>query len=153
MLRLKWNDLLIQDITSEQFREWVLPWTGIVSGSVAPVFLSKFGCWFLHRPEGHVEMLDVFTGEMRRMADHYDDFVRQLNEQRWQETFLCSELVFQLHQAGKIPGAGECYALIPHPALGGPSPMAGGQVDSKFVMVMSVRIWQSICAQSLGVGD
>jgi hypothetical protein len=27
-------------------------------------FMSKFGTWFLRRPEGHVEMLDVSTGEV-----------------------------------------------------------------------------------------
>lgn len=26
--------------------------------------MSQLGFWFLRRPEGHVEMLDVFTGQV-----------------------------------------------------------------------------------------
>jgi hypothetical protein len=152
MSRLTWDDLLIQDITSEQFRDWLSPWAAVVTGRVAPAFMSKFGFWFLRRPEGHVEMLDVFRGQVERMADTYDDFIREVNEQWWHEAYLFSELVFQLHQAGKVPGAGQCYALAPHPALGGPNPSAGDAIDPKFVMVTDVIVWQSICAQSLGVG-
>ena len=111
MSRLTWDDLLLQDITPEQFRDWISPWTGVVNGRVAPAFMSKFGFWFLRRPEGHVEMLDVFTGQVERMADTYDDFIREVNEQWWHETYLFSELVFQLHQANKVPGPGQCYAL------------------------------------------
>src|SRR5689334_8679016 len=97
MSRLTWADLLIEDITPDQFRDWLAPWSGVVTGRVAPAFLSKFGFWFLRRPEGHVEMLDVFTGRLQRVADGQDEFVRDVNEQWWQEAYLLSELVFQLH--------------------------------------------------------
>jgi hypothetical protein len=49
MSRLTWDDLLVQDITPEQFRDWLSPWTGVVTGRVAPAFMSKFGFWFLRR--------------------------------------------------------------------------------------------------------
>jgi hypothetical protein len=152
MSRLTWPDLLIEDISPDQFRDWLSPWQGIVVGRVAPAFMNKFGFWFLRRPEGHVEMLDVFTGQLLRAADAYEQFVTEVNEQWWQEAYLLSELVFQLHQADKSPGPGQCYALCPHPALGGPNPANGEAVDPQFVMVMDVVVWQSLCAQSLGVG-
>jgi hypothetical protein len=150
--RLTWDDLLVQDITPDQFRDWLSPWTGVVTGRVAPAFMSKFGSWFLRRPEGHIEMLDVLTGQIERMAETYDGFMREVNEQWWHETFLFSKLVFELHAVGKVPGPGQCYALAPHPALGGPNPNSGDAIDPKFVMVTDVIVWQSICAQSLGVG-
>jgi hypothetical protein len=153
MTRLTWDDLLVQNIAPEQFRDWLSPWTGVVAGRVAPAFMSKFGSWFLCRPEGHVEMLDVLTGQIERMADTYDDFMREVNEQWWHETFLFSKLVFELHAVEKIPGPGQCYALAPHPALGGPNPNSGDVIDPKFVMVTDVIVWQSICAQSLGAGQ
>lgn len=152
MSRLTWDDLMIQDISPDQFREWIAPWAGVVTGLVSPAFMSKFGCWFLRRPEGHVDMLDVFTGQIERMADSYEAFVREVNEQWWHETHLLTELVYQLHQAGKVPGPGQCYALAPHPVLGGPNPANGDAIDPKFVMIMDVVVWQSICAQVLGVG-
>lgn len=150
MIQLTWADLLIDDMTAEQFAEWLDPWSGIVTGVVAPGFVSKFGFWFLRRPEGHVEMLDVFTGQLHRAADTYDDFMREVNERWRQEVYLCSELIFQLHVSGKVAGPGQCYALAPHPALGGPNPHNGDPVDHKFVMVMDVAVWQSICATMVG---
>jgi hypothetical protein len=106
-----------------------------VVGRVGPAFASKFGFLFLRRPEGQVEMLDVFTGQLTQ-----------------QEVYLLSEVVYQLHQAGKVPGPGQCYALCPHPALGSPNPANGEAIDPRFVMVMDMPVWQSLCAQALGVG-
>ena len=117
MSKLAWPDLIIDDISPDQFRDWLAPWAGIVVGRVSPLFLNKFGFFFLRRPEGHVEVLDVFTGQLDRAADSYDNFVREVNEEWWQEVYLLSELVFQLRAAGKVPGPGQCYALGPHPAL------------------------------------
>jgi len=153
MPRLTWDDLLVQEMTADQFRDWMSPWFGVISGRMAPAFMSKFGSWFLRRPGGHVEMLDVLTGQVERVADSYEVFMREVNEQWWRETYLFSELVYQLHEAGKAPGPGQCYALAPHPALGGPNPANGDAIDPRFVMVSDVLVWQSICAQSLGVGQ
>ena len=66
--------------------------------------------------------------------------------------YLLSELVLRLHEAGKVPGPGQCYALAPPPALGGPNPANGEAVDPRFVLVVDVAVWQSICAQSVGLG-
>jgi hypothetical protein len=152
MSRLTWPDLLIEDITPEQFRHWLAPWAGTVVGRVGPAFANKFGFLFLRRPEGPVEMLDVFTGQLTQVADTYGAFVREVNEQWWQEVYLLSEVVYQLHQAGKVPGPGQCYALCPHPALGSPNPANGEAIDPRFVMVMDMTVWQSLCAQALGIG-
>ena len=153
MSKLTWDDLVIQDISPEQFRDWFSPWNGVVTGRVAPAFMSKFGLWFLRRPEGHVEILDVISGELSRIADSYEDFIKEVNQQWWQETLLFSKLVLQLHQEEKIPGPGQCYALAPHPALGGPNPFAGDAIDPSFVMVTDIIVWQSFCAQTHGLGQ
>src|SRR5215212_3983138 len=88
MRRLTWPDLIIEDMTAGQFEDWLAPWAGVVTGVIAPAFLSKFGWWFLRRPEGHVDMLDVFAGQLQRVAETYDAFVRDVNEQWWQEVYL-----------------------------------------------------------------
>src|SRR5437879_6084827 len=124
-MALTWNDLIIEEVTPEQFQQWLEPWASAIGGVVAPAFMSKFGTWFLRRPEGHVEMLDVSTGTVHRMADTDEDFVAEVNQQWWQEIYLLSELVLRLHGVGKVPGPGQCYALAPHPALGGPNPLNG----------------------------
>jgi hypothetical protein len=152
-VRLTWADLLIEDITPGDFQQWMEPWTGLIAGQVAPAFMSKFGTWFLRRPEGHVEMLDVFTGAVERMADSYEAFIAEVNQQWWQEVYLLSELVFKLHEAGKVPAPNECYALAPHPALGGPNPMLDQAVDPRFVMVVDIKVWQLLCAQAVRGGQ
>jgi hypothetical protein len=151
MSKLTWTDLLIEDITPDQFHAWIAPWGGVVAGTVAPAFLNRFGSWFLRRPAGAVEMLDIFTGKLQQVADSYEGFVRDVNEQWWQEVYLLSELVLHLHEAGKVPGPGQCYAIAPHPALGGPNPANGDDIDPRFVQVMDVPLWQGLCAQFLGV--
>lgn len=108
--------------------------------------------WHLVSPPargGEVEMLDVFTGKVSRVTDTYDGFVAEVNDRAWQEVYLLSELVFRLHQEGKVAGPGQCFALAPHPALGGPNPLAGDPVDPRFVMVMDIGIWQNLCIQSV----
>jgi hypothetical protein len=151
MTKLTWADLIIEDISPEQFRDWMAPWNGLVVGRIAPAFMTKFGLWFLRRPEGNVEMLDVLNGTVSRVNDTFDDFVRDINERGWQEANLFSDLVLQLHNVGKIPGPNQCFALAPHPALGGPNPMNGDIINPQLVMVMDIPVWQSICAQSIGL--
>jgi hypothetical protein len=148
-VRLTWADLLIEEIATDDFRRWMSVWEGIISGPVAPALMNKFGTWFLRRPEGHVEMLDVLTGSVERIAESYEAFVADVNEQWWQEAYLLSELVFQLHETGKIPGPGQCYALAPHPAVGGPNPMLDQSIDPRFVMLMDIGVWQSLCSHSV----
>ena len=146
-MKLIWDDLLIQDFGDANFARWMQNWSGVVSGPIAPAFMNKFGVWFLHRPEGAVEMLDVFTGQVERIASSHDEFVANVNDWSWQEIYLLSKHVLALHEAGKIPGTGECYAIAPHPALGGPNPLAGDPVDPQLVMTMQIGAWQSICSQ------
>jgi hypothetical protein len=146
-MALDWTDLLIDDVSAEDFERWTGEWNWLIEGRLAPAFMNKFGCWFLRRPEGHVEMLDVFTGTVERIADSFDEFIAQVNERSWQEVYLLSELVLRLHQAEKIPGPGQCYALAPHPALGGPDPMQDQTVDPRFVMIMEIGLWQSLCSR------
>jgi hypothetical protein len=66
--------------------------------------------------------------------------------------YLLSELVYRLHEAGKVPGPGQCYALAPHPALGGPNPMLDEAIDLRFVMIMDIGVWESLCAQAVRGG-
>ncbi len=92
-------------------------------------------------------MLNVLSGELVQIAKSNEEFVACVNQREWQEAYLLSELVFQLHEVGKVPGAGQCYALAPHPAIGGPNPFFGERIDPRFVTVMDVVVWQGICAQ------
>jgi hypothetical protein len=148
-MRLTWEDLLIQP---DAF-DWpaVLgEWSDFVTGRVRPVFLNRFGGWFLERASGEVICFDILSGDIEVMAPSRDAFTAEVNRQAWQEALLCSKLVAQLHQHGMKPGPAECYAINPHPAIGGPNPWSVDTIDPARVQVMSVRVWQSLCRQILG---
>jgi hypothetical protein len=70
-MRLGWPDLLIE-LPPEEVGPLLEPWAWKVEGRVAPIFLNKFGAWFLLRPAGHVDMLDVCSGELSVAAESYE---------------------------------------------------------------------------------
>jgi len=147
-MRLGWPDLIIE-LTPEE-SDLLAPWSWMIQSRAAPIFLNKFGSWFLMRPAGHIEMLDVLSGNVSMAAPSYEAFKSMVNDRSWQERHLLSRLVFDLHEVGKVPARNECYAIAPHPAVGGLNPVLGQDVDPARVMVMGLRVWQSICRQALG---
>jgi hypothetical protein len=139
-LKLQWNDLFIEDLEPVTFSRWLDEWSWLLSGPVAPLFLSKFGDWFLRRPDGTTDMINVLDGTLEQVAVTPEEFLRNVNQREWQENYLLSELVFELHQRGKVPARGECYGFAPHPLF-------TGRLDVDLVMVMNLGAWQAICAQ------
>ena len=83
-MKLTWNDLLIEDITPEEGAQWLGNWSGLFTDRVAPAFMNKFGTWFLRRPNGTVDMLDVFSGDIERVAESNEDLVAKTNDPAWQ---------------------------------------------------------------------
>jgi hypothetical protein len=102
--------------------------------------MSKFGDWFLRRPDGGTDELSVIDGTYSRVASTPAEFASLTNAQAWQEEHLLSFQVLQLHERGIVPHSGQCYAFVPHPAL-------SGQIDIDRVMLMDIGVWQHICAQ------
>jgi hypothetical protein len=138
--KLTWDDLLIQNISPADGRTWLGYWSSLVGGRVAPVFMSKFGDWFLRRPDGGTDELSVIEGTYAPVASTPEDFNALVNTQAWQEEHLLSFQVAQLHERGIVPGAGQCYAFAPHPAF-------LGRIDVDRVTLMDIAVWQHICAQ------
>jgi hypothetical protein len=139
-IKLTWDDLLIQDYTSEQARQWLDGWTWLATGDVMPLALSRFGNWFLLRRDGRVEMLNVLDGILEEVAKSRDQFYALINDRTWQEENLLSLMIYQLHEEGKIPGQAQCYGFAPHPRL-------TGCINRNQVMILSIAVWQTICAQ------
>src|ERR1700755_2161883 len=135
LTKLPWNDLLIQSISESDARTWLGYWSGMVGGRVAPVFMSKFGDWFLRRPDGGTDELSVIEGTYSSVASTPEEFASLVNSQAWQEHHLLSFQVLQLHERGLIPSSGQCYAFAPHPAL-------SGRIDIAHAMLMDIGVWQ-----------
>ncbi|NBV24978.1 MAG: hypothetical protein EBS05_24045 [Proteobacteria bacterium] len=139
-LRLTGDDLLIKNISETDARTWLGYWSSMVTGRVVPVCMSKFGDWYLRRPDGSTDELSVLEGTYSTIASTPDEFASLLNSQEWQENHLLSLQVYQLHERGLIPKPGQCYAFAPHPGL-------TGSIDTDLAMLMDIGVWQQICAQ------
>jgi len=146
-LKLTWDDLLIQNRSNTEYADWLKPWHGLIGGRLAPLALNRFGCWFFHRPDGSVEMFDVMYGESERVASTHSEFTSHINNQAWQETYLLSESIYALHQAGHVAADRLCYAIAPPPMIGGPDPWGTALIPINACVVMDVAVWQSLCSQ------
>lgn len=142
-LRLRWDDLLIQNLLEEDCEKWLGYWSRWVRGRVLPLYMSKFGDWFLRHSDGSTTELSVLDGTYKRIASTPDEFVSLVNSPNWQEKHLLSLIVFQLHARNIIPAEGQCYGFTP-------LPMLSGRIDIDHSVIMPIGAWQSICAQTLG---
>tara|TARA_Y100000815_G_C13301557_1_gene484812 strand:+ start:413 stop:856 length:444 start_codon:yes stop_codon:yes gene_type:complete len=141
-IKLTWEDLIVDSFDQEEAESWLSNWDGILSGQLSPLFMTKFGDWFLRRPNGTTEMLDIIDGNLSVVAQTPEEFQQFMNDPAWQEEFLLSLVVYGFHEKGIIPRDGQCYGFAPHPAL-------VGEIDNDTVMLMDIAVWQSICAQTL----
>lgn len=140
-MNLSWDDLLIQNIAPADVRSWIEPWSHLVTGPFAFVFMSMFGDWFLRRPDGSTQELSVVEGTLQRVAVTPEEFAACVNRVEWQERHLLSFQVARLHERGLVPTAGQCYGFTPQPVF-------TGRIDLGLARVMSISVWQSIAAQS-----
>ena len=138
---LSWNDLFIESISPELAASCLADWDFLLGGRFAVVGMSKFGDWFLRRPDGSTDELSAIEGALSKVADTPEDFIRLMNEPHWQGDHLLSGLVAQLHSDGMIPEADQCYGFAPHPIL-------VGHIDKSAAMIFSIPVWQTICAQT-----
>jgi hypothetical protein len=139
-LKLTWDDLVIQNLPESDALVWLESWSGRITGKVAPVFISKFGDWFLRRPDGSTDEFSVIDGTYSKLAGTPDEFSALVNSATWHEQHLLSRQVLELHERGIIPQPGQCYGFAPHPAL-------SGRIDIAHAMLMDIGVWQYICAQ------
>jgi hypothetical protein len=139
-LKLTWDDLLIQKLSESDARNWLGYWSSRITGRVAPVFMSKFGDWFLRRPDGGTDEFSVVEGKYSSVASTPEEFSSLVNTHSWQEHHLLSLQIAKLHERGIIPQDGQCYGFAPHPAL-------TGRIDIESAMLFDIGVWQNICAQ------
>jgi hypothetical protein len=128
--------------------EWLEPWSWLVGGRRAARCMSRFGCWFLEHPSGQVEMLDVFYGQVERVASSFGEFESLASDASWQEVYLLSRFVSELHESGQVASGTDCYVFAPPPLAGGPDPWAQAALSTRAVMVVDVAVAQGIYSQT-----
>ena len=132
--KLTWDDLLIQNMAGPDVRAWLGYWSGMVSGMVAPVFMSKFGNWFLRRPDGSTEELSVIEGTYSTVASTPEQFALLVKTPAWQEEFLLSTQIALLHERGQY----YAFATLPTKL---------GRIEMEGVVLMEIGQWQQRCAR------
>ncbi len=142
-IKLTWEDLILDNVTSDEAAAWLGNWDWLVSGRLSPVFLSRFGNWFLRRPDGSTDLLDVIDGTIETIAATPEVFVAAVNTLDWQEQYLYSALVLKYRRQGIVAHGRDAIAFAPHPSL-------ARSLDDCQVMVMTMNLWQSICGQTVG---
>lgn len=121
--------------------ETAMAWKWLVPEPWKIIFASMFGGLFLEKEAGDVHWLECGTGLIEKVANSADEFHAFLGSPRddvWDgivETWFLSPLVQQLHDAGKIPGPGQCYGFTILPIF------AGGKYTVENAFVLTAREW------------
>jgi hypothetical protein len=139
-IKLTWEDLILDNVTGDEAAAWLLNWDWLVSGDVCPIFLSRFGNWFLRRLDGSTDLLDVIDGKVETISTTPEGFVSAVNTQDWQEQYLYSALVMKYRREGIVARGRDAIAFVPHPAF-------VESLGKCKVMVVTMNVWQSICGQ------
>lgn len=147
-------DLLIDAAAHPEIADWFAVWDTVLPAPFAgetrvPLFASRFGTLFYARPDGSCHMLDVFFGEVQELAPDIATLAQFLREPSWQETYLLAASVRALAAAGTVARGTECYAIAPHPAVGGPDPWAEAVLEPAAIMVLEGARWQEQCVDFL----
>ncbi len=148
------GELLIDAAAHPEIVDWFAVWDTILPRGLAgeprqPLFASRFGTLFYARQDGTCCMLDVFFGEVQELAPDVATLAEFAREPAWQETYLLAASVRALHAAGVVARGTECYAIAPHPAVGGPDPWAEDRLDPAAIMVLEGGPWQALCVDFL----
>lgn len=133
------QDLLIVDPNLD-LAALLEDWAWLLSGEFRAMAASKFGDWFVQRPDGSVEMLDLVEGKLKKVAETGAEFQARLNTPQGRQDLLLADLIEQLHERGMVPGPGECYSFKTPPVL-------GGAIDPDNVELSDLAVWVSIAGQ------
>lgn len=91
-------------------------WAWLITEPYRPVLFSVLGDAFLQVESGAILWLNTGTAELTEVARSWEHFVELLSAERANEWFM-PDLVEQLHEAGKVPGAGQCYTYVTLPVF------------------------------------
>jgi hypothetical protein len=108
-----WSSLTFEP-TAEAIEELSEAWAWLLKDPFRPVLFSVLGDMFFTRDDGRVWWLNTGTAEVTEVAESVEQFREKLGGDLANDWFL-PHLVGLLHEAGKIPEAGECYTYVTLP--------------------------------------
>jgi hypothetical protein len=140
--KFTWEDIIVDNVTPDEAAAWSVDWAWFLSGQFYPVFLSRFGNWFLRRPDGSTQFFEINEGTIVTIAATPEEFQACVNTVEWQERYLYSALVMKYRRQGVVARGRDGIAFVPHPSF-------VASIDACKVMVMSMNVLQSLSGQSM----
>lgn len=133
--------LVVPPPAFDDAREMLRAWDWLLPERVAPVGVNRLGDWYLATPDGAIHLLSVWEGSLEQVASDRTAWKAWLASAEGQEANW-AELVLLLHDQGKRPAAGECFAFEVPPSLGAP-------IDAAKVRTMSLGVLMAALGQTL----
>lgn len=112
------KDYLI-DCTNCDWQKMLAPWSWCLPGTFTTWMMNRFGDLFLITDDGKIHVLRLDNGRLHLLADSKDDFSEKMGDAETANDWLLIPLVDRLVSSGVSPGAGQCYAFVQIPILGG----------------------------------
>jgi hypothetical protein len=94
-------------------------WTWLVPEEFTVWIMNRFGDLLIVLNDGTVQMLDVGSGQLKKLAETRDDFAAKIDEGDNANDWLMIPLVDQLVASGFVLSDGQCYSYRQPPVLGG----------------------------------
>ena len=115
-------------------------WRWLVPLSHKPIMMTKFGDWFFVDAEGHISILDLIEGSLRKVAQSISEFNTLKNQPENHTEWFFDGLVFRCVKEGLNLAPSECYGWKIHP-------MIGGKFEFENIQVFSLHVYQSLMGQ------
>lgn len=100
--------------SDESVQQFVASWGWLIREPFVPVLFTALGDVFIQPDSGGIWWINTGTAEVTRVADSFEQFRELLGTEQADEWFLPG-LIDQLHVAGKVAEAGECYTYVTLP--------------------------------------
>lgn len=112
-MSVSWSDLHFSPNT-QAIHTLATAWQWRLPNGFTPVLFSILGDMFFQEAGAEVYWLNTGTGGVTQVANSVEHFQEQLGTAIADEWFM-PYLVGQLHAAGKIPTADQCYTYVTLP--------------------------------------
>lgn len=96
------------------------PWRSVIGEKSSVLHVSVFGNFFLMNEEGHVLLLDSWSGNVLGVSATYEEFKASLaTDPEFFRSWFLADFIAALNAAGMKRGPGQVFAPFVSPGLGG----------------------------------
>ncbi|MBB6562498.1 hypothetical protein HNP48_005211 [Acidovorax soli] len=95
-------------------------WQPVIGDNSSVLHVSVFGNLFLLNEQGHVLLLDSWSGDIHGVSESYEQYKTDVGtDPEFFRSWFLTDLIELLDAGGMTRGAGQVFAPFVSPALGG----------------------------------